>query len=415
MTVMGNAGGLSIGTNGGDQSVESIVTGTQYDWTKVHQPYLQGVFDGTLTNSTTFVSGVSDGALFLASYSRYVSTAVRNKITTTIANGASSTCLCGPIWDNTGALAVAAGTCPNETVVGTMMWYARGVNDLGDFNPAAPSIDPSYISITWLAIFFTVLGLALIGSIITCIWIVKERELPAIRASSWKFCLCIALGCVCSLCSGFLFGLDNRLASQTTLDGVCIALPILVTLSFSITFGCLFAKVWRVHMIFSATKLQTMALPDRLLAFIVSLLAAPAIIILIIWSSISPLQWTTVALDIDSDGFTRTTYSQCTSDNTQTFMILLYIYAGAIMLAGNLISFFSRNVDSRFTESRMINMSMINMLQVFLILIPLNYAVTNSPSMIDTPHNRFPCYFFSPAMMLYRCIICIACFLCSPR
>jgi hypothetical protein len=97
-------------------------------------------------------------------------------------------------------------------------------------------------------------------------------------------------------------------------------------------------------MIFSATKLQTLTLPDKLLALIVSILAAPAIIILIIWTSISPLQWTTIVLASDGDGFPIIKYSQCTSDHTQIFMVLLYIYAGGLMLIGNLVSFFSRNV-----------------------------------------------------------------------
>ena len=51
-----------------------------------------------------------------------------------------------------------------------------------------------------------------------------------------------------------LFGIDENVASHTTVDGLCHARIWLVSIGFSLLYGTIFAKTWRVHYIFNYAK-----------------------------------------------------------------------------------------------------------------------------------------------------------------
>ena len=51
-----------------------------------------------------------------------------------------------------------------------------------------------------------------------------------------------------------LFGVDENVASYTTVDGLCHTRIWLVSIGFSLLYGTIFAKTWRVHYIFNYAK-----------------------------------------------------------------------------------------------------------------------------------------------------------------
>jgi len=51
-----------------------------------------------------------------------------------------------------------------------------------------------------------------------------------------------------------LFGVDENVASHSTVDGLCHTRIWLVTIGFSLLFGTIFAKTWRIYNIFSHVK-----------------------------------------------------------------------------------------------------------------------------------------------------------------
>ena len=50
-----------------------------------------------------------------------------------------------------------------------------------------------------------------------------------------------------------LFGVDENVTSHTIVDGLCHARIWLVSIGFSLLYGTIFAKTWRVYYIFSYT------------------------------------------------------------------------------------------------------------------------------------------------------------------
>lgn len=56
------------------------------------------------------------------------------------------------------------------------------------------------------------------------------------------------------------FGIDNGLVNKTYLPAICTARISLLTIGFTLSFGAMFAKTWRVHIIFTnktTTKVVT--------------------------------------------------------------------------------------------------------------------------------------------------------------
>ena len=51
-----------------------------------------------------------------------------------------------------------------------------------------------------------------------------------------------------------LFGVDENVASYTTVNGLCHVRIWLVAIGFSLLYGTIFAKTWRVYYIFNHPK-----------------------------------------------------------------------------------------------------------------------------------------------------------------
>ena len=64
----------------------------------------------------------------------------------------------------------------------------------------------------------------------------------------------IVVGAVMFYTMVILFGIDENVASHTTVNGLCHAKIWLVSIGFSLLFGTIFAKTWRVHYIFNYAK-----------------------------------------------------------------------------------------------------------------------------------------------------------------
>ena len=51
-----------------------------------------------------------------------------------------------------------------------------------------------------------------------------------------------------------LFGVDENVASHSIVDGLCHAKIWLVAIGFSLLYGTIFAKTWRIYYIFNYLK-----------------------------------------------------------------------------------------------------------------------------------------------------------------
>lgn len=77
-----------------------------------------------------------------------------------------------------------------------------------------------------------------------------------IQMSSPRLNNTIVIGCITMYLSVFLFGLDGNLVSPGRYSVNCQARIWLASLGFTVAFGAMFAKIWRVYVIFTNRKLR---------------------------------------------------------------------------------------------------------------------------------------------------------------
>ncbi len=66
----------------------------------------------------------------------------------------------------------------------------------------------------------------------------------------------IIIGCILTYTSVIFLGLDSSLTSEDTFPYICAARAWLLMAGFSLAFGAMFSKTWRVHSIFTDVKLN---------------------------------------------------------------------------------------------------------------------------------------------------------------
>ena len=67
----------------------------------------------------------------------------------------------------------------------------------------------------------------------------------------------IAAGVVVLYVTVITFGVDENIASYSTVDNLCPTRIWLVSIGFSLLYGTIIAKTWRIYYIFSHTKPNT--------------------------------------------------------------------------------------------------------------------------------------------------------------
>ena len=82
------------------------------------------------------------------------------------------------------------------------------------------------------------------------------RRFRYIKMSSPHLNNLIIVGCMLTYSSVIFLGLDSQLSSVTAFPYICTARAWLLMAGFSLAFGSMFSKTWRVHSIFTDVKLN---------------------------------------------------------------------------------------------------------------------------------------------------------------
>ena len=75
-----------------------------------------------------------------------------------------------------------------------------------------------------------------------------------VRLGSPYVNIMIVAGAVVFYVTVILFGVDENVASYSTVDGLCHARIWLAAIGFSLLYGTIFAKTWRIYYIFNYVK-----------------------------------------------------------------------------------------------------------------------------------------------------------------
>ncbi|CAF0824167.1 unnamed protein product [Adineta steineri] len=189
-----------------------------------------------------------------------------------------------------------------------------------------------------------------------------------IRMSSPQINNLIIAGCIFSYISVLLMGIDSTLLgkrySDAAMNFICAARIWILSIGFTISFGAIFSKTWRVHTIFTNVDAQKRAIKDIRLFMIVGTLLAIDTVILSAWQIIDPLKihkYKSQTQTTDEDIMILWSHEECRSNRRSIWVTMQSIYKGVLMVIGSRFAWATRNVHiAALNDSKYVGMSLYN-------------------------------------------------------
>lgn len=203
--------------------------------------------------------------------------------------------------------------------------------------------DFNYIPQTVLTIAYVLLGTIWAVVIFCAGWLFAKRATPQVRVSQPFFLACVLVGCVIS--SSTILAL-----AQEDTDGktpVCMAIPWLYSVGFSITFGTLFAKIRRAYIVFkNAVQCRRHSVSAQETAMVIGIVLMIDVVILVAWTLIDPLEWQREVVSTDKFGNPLESQGFCSSEHWGIFAGLTATFHLCLLLVASYLCFISRLVPS---------------------------------------------------------------------
>ncbi|KAH8413015.1 hypothetical protein KR009_007419, partial [Drosophila setifemur] len=204
--------------------------------------------------------------------------------------------------------------------------------------------------------FYTIATLSSVGIALAIAFLAFNlhfRKLKAIKLSSPKLSNITAVGCICVYATVILLGLDHSTlpSAEDSFATVCTARVYLLSAGFSLAFGSMFAKTYRVHRIFTRTGsvFKDKMLQDiQLILLVCGLLLVDALLVTL-WVATDPMERHLHNLTLEISAIDRSVVYQpqvevCRSQHTQTWLSVLYAYKGLLLVVGVYMAWETRHV-----------------------------------------------------------------------
>ncbi|XP_031555480.1 gamma-aminobutyric acid type B receptor subunit 2-like [Actinia tenebrosa] len=211
----------------------------------------------------------------------------------------------------------------------------------------------------------------------------RHKNIRYIKMSSPNLNNIIILGCVLNYVSVATFGLDGSLVDHSY-HFICASRSWTLSLGFSLAYGAMFSKTWRVHTIFTNRKLRGKIVKDRHLLAIVFLLLVVDVTYLIIWQSIDPLKRILyeAEVEVSSHNHVEIVYQMehCQSSSTYLWLGILFGYKGILLLFGAFLAWETRKVTiTALNDSKYIGFSVYNVFILCAIGVPVSLVLKDHP------------------------------------
>nr|XP_014085809.1 gamma-aminobutyric acid type B receptor subunit 2 isoform X1 [Bactrocera oleae]XP_036224854.1 gamma-aminobutyric acid type B receptor subunit 2 isoform X1 [Bactrocera oleae] len=220
-----------------------------------------------------------------------------------------------------------------------------------------------------LTIYIVSASASVIGIIVACVFLafnIKYRNQRYIKMSSPHLNNLIIIGCMLTYMSVIFLGLDTTLSSVAAFPYICTARAWILMAGFSLAFGAMFSKTWRVHSIFTDLKLNKKVIKDYQLFMVVGILLAIDIAIITTWQVADPFYRDTKQLEPRhhesmDDVLVIPENEYCQSEHMTIFVSIIYAYKGLLLVFGAFLAWETRHVSiPALNDSKHIGFSVYN-------------------------------------------------------
>ncbi|XP_024936247.1 gamma-aminobutyric acid type B receptor subunit 2 isoform X2 [Cephus cinctus] len=227
-------------------------------------------------------------------------------------------------------------------------------------------IEHSMVNITIYAALASAASLGIVMAAIFLAINIKYRNQRYIKMSSPHLNNLIIVGCMLTYSSVIFLGLDSQLSSVTAFPYICTARAWLLMAGFSLAFGSMFSKTWRVHSIFTDVKLNKKVIKDYQLFMVVGVLLVIDLAIMTTWQVADPFYRETKQMEpyphpSSEDIIIIPENEYCQSNRMTVYLGSIYAYKGLLMIFGAFLAWETRHVSiPALNDSKYVGMSVYN-------------------------------------------------------
>ncbi|XP_041357870.1 gamma-aminobutyric acid type B receptor subunit 1-like [Gigantopelta aegis] len=249
-------------------------------------------------------------------------------------------------------------------------------------------------------IFYIACALCVFGIILAVCFLsynLHHRKLRYIKLSSPKLNNVAVIGCILVYTAVIVLGLDDHTLGWDFYPLICSTRAFLLAAGFSLSFGAMFAKTYRVHQIFTRANsglVKSKLLRDKHLLFIIGVLLMVDSGIVIVWVIVDPMEpkitnLTEEAPD-DEDILLVHQLTTCYSHHLQKWLGVFYVYKGLLLVFGVYMAWETRSVKiPALNDSQYIGLNVYNVVIMSLSVVVLSNILDNQPTRAYTMESIF--------------------------
>ncbi|XP_035429605.1 gamma-aminobutyric acid type B receptor subunit 1 isoform X2 [Spodoptera frugiperda] len=209
------------------------------------------------------------------------------------------------------------------------------------------------------------------------------------RVIQWSHPACntvMLCGCCICLSAAIALGVDGRWVMPQHFSGLCAARAWLLATGFSMAYGAMFTKVWRVHRHTTKPKVETKKkrIHGWKLYTMVGGLLVVDVALLTAWQLRDPLERRVETFPLeaprhhDDDVHIRPELEHCESKHNTVWLGVMYGYKGLVLVFGLFLAYETRSVKVRqINDSRYVGMSIYNVVVLCLITAPVTLVIAS--------------------------------------
>uniref|UniRef100_A0A6P7FRC1 Gamma-aminobutyric acid type B receptor subunit 1 n=1 Tax=Diabrotica virgifera virgifera TaxID=50390 RepID=A0A6P7FRC1_DIAVI len=294
-----------------------------------------------------------------------------------------------------------------DTQADNLTWFGREVWRGGKV-PQDRTIIRRVLRTVSLPLFICMCIISSIGIIVAAgligfnIWNKHRRVIQ----SSHPVCNTIMLfGIIVCLAAVFLLGLDGRFVSPDSYPLICQTRAWLLSTGFTLSFGAMFSKVWRVHRLTTKAKsdpkvrmklntsksialknlqdIQKKVQPWKLYSMVSGLLMID-FVVMFLWQLLDPLHRRIEIFPLESpvsaldDAQIRPELEHCESQQNNVWLAIIYAYKGLVLIFGLFLAYETRSMKvKQINDSRYVGMSIYNVVILCLITAPVTMVIAS--------------------------------------
>lgn len=241
------------------------------------------------------------------------------------------------------------------------------------------SVDYKYIGTGLRAAGLVLCALVMLQAIGFALFTKTNQASRVVKASQPVFLYIICLGTLIMSAAIIPLSIDDEIASVSGCSIACQSVPWLICNGFSIAFASILSKTLRINKIFHNPSIKRIKITARDVAKPIFASLALNVLVLSLWTGLSPLYWSREVTAVDEFNRAVTTNGFCTSEGFLPYVITLVIGNVGLLALALYQVYNARSLSTEFAESEYIFKALFISVLVCFVGIPVMIIVEGEP------------------------------------